>query len=195
MLDLTTIVKRSFNNCHAIGLNSIILDQKPDGHLVRMFYTTPDHVLWKNEDIYSPDLTIAFHSHHTNIGISVVKGEITNITAKAIPTNQPSCIKGWDFQSQILTGRGLFSEQDQKYELTDVKKDKGKCFFMDSTQLHTVFVERGECCAWIINEEQGIGYNPTGYSNSDLKTFKFEDHYLPLSEEEVILALGAYFIP
>ena len=99
-----------------------------------------------------------------------------------------------NFQSQILTGKGCFVEHNICYELVDVKQNIGTVFFMDSTQMHTVFVEQGECCAWLINEEPGIApHNPACYSNNDLTKFKFEEHYLPMSKAEVKVALDVYF--
>lgn len=191
-MDIDEIVKRSYKNCHAIGVNSIVFSQKDDGRLIRMFYTEPNHVLWKNDNVLFKDLSIAFHSHHCDIGITVVHGCMTNVTAEAEKEIDTSNITGWKFESQIKTGKGSFNRTGY-FTLMDVKRQKltnGSVVLMKADQLHTVYVEPGQVAAWTIHEGDGDpNYDSTCYSNSDLTQFNFEDHYKPISKEEVIQAM------
>lgn len=193
-MDLSEIVKRSYKNCHAIGLHSIVFDQKPDGRLRRMFYTDSSHVLWKNNNVFSSDLSIALHSHHRAIEIHVVKGTVYNITALAsFPNNEEdgNTVR-WKFQSHIKTNKGRFDVMGN-YILSDIKNQKldvGDTCSMKASDIHTVFVEPGLEAAWIITEgDSDPEYNSICYSNYDLTQFRFEDHYKPITEQEVSVML------
>ena len=54
-------------NCHTKGLHSIVLDET-DSLLTRVFFTTHEHDLWKNE--YENPRSIAIHGHHVDIKIT-----------------------------------------------------------------------------------------------------------------------------
>ncbi len=180
-------VYKSIKDCHAIGVNSIVLEQN-DKKLIRVFYTKPHHVIWKNKDPFSKELAIAFHSHHCDISIEVVYGIMTNITATVKKEISSSNICGWKFQSAIKNTNGSF-EKSNNFTLESIEEETigpKKLIVMPANKLHTVYVEQDKEAAWIIREgNEDPNYDNTCYSNSDLTNFNFNEHYKTMTEEEV----------
>ncbi len=197
MLNLEQIVKRSYRNCHAQGLHSIVFDEDSNGFLKRMFYTDKNHVLFNNHHVLDKDLTIALHSHHCDIGITVIKGEIWNITAEIEQEPTFSNIDGWLYESAIKNEKGSFRKM-YPHTIMNVKKQKLSQYSnplcaMKASEYHTVYVESGMEAAWIIHE--GIrdpNYDSMCFSNNDLTKFNFRDHYLPITLKEVETMLKLY---
>jgi hypothetical protein len=123
--NLPTILQKSLINCHARGVDSILLDDTP-GRRTRVFVARNTHELWKNipfgidlnlkagsdfipdswneeadyaenKDSNKPQLSVAIHPHHCDIELRIIKGMIVNINS----------IKRTDFDDVSLNHPGI----------------------------------------------------------------------------------------
>jgi len=172
-----------FMNCHAIGLHSIVLRERP---MVRMFVTTPDHELWRLID--GVPSAIAFHSHRSDLVLETVAGEFHNW----ITSNQPGHFLitslgryGWD--SAINGGSGTFSRLDgsSDFYVSARRLEPGKRVSMGAMEIHTVEVEATKRAAWLVYEgQEDPGYRPISYSAIDLTVFAPQGLYRPMTAAE-----------
>ena len=192
-MNFEQVLKRSFKNCHATGVHSIVLDQDANGYLKRAFLTDETHVLWQNRVLDNSGMTIALHSHHCDIEIQVVEGEIYNMSADVSIDSLGYQVWGWKFESQITNGSGKFVKTNQCFTLDNIQEKKlvaGETLRLKANEHHTVFVEKGKKTSWIIQEsKEDPNYDNTCYSNNDLTKFDFSGLYKPFSKEELLATL------
>lgn len=198
--DLDLALKRSYKNCHAKGLHSIVLNQSANGELTRFYYTTSDHFLEQNL-IPEVKTTIAIHSHRFDLKFTTLRGEMINVTYRFPLENElaeSTIFAAWKFQSQILTGQGSFLKQErpQKLLFQDACALSEKhSIVMKSTDLHTVGVYQGQIAAWMVEETNfNPHHNDICYTNNDMENFSFDGLYQKYySKEEIEMAIKEFF--
>lgn len=170
------IVKRSFLNCHAKDLHSIML-LEPPGHMIRLFIAMPGNELYKNENPLGKDQVIAFHPHHCDLTLHCVKGSFKNwIIREAFPDDyNDHCfdIGKYKFNSLILEGKEqggfTFIDKVKVKTVSDVIYRAGESVHMKAWEVHTVNVSHTQVTAWFVYEgEENKGYLPNAYSMADL---------------------------
>ncbi len=190
------IVLKSFLNCHAKGLHSIMLLDSPE-KTIRLFVTDPDHELYKNNkaDYHIHQMSVAFHAHHCNITIDVVKGCIANwIVSEG---------KGGILADQFKY-RSAITDEETNFELIEKKcplrtdeytfLNEGESAPMKANVLHTVYVPKGQVAAWLVYEgKEDKEYESLAYSNHDLTKQDFSNLYQRASTQEVLQLLNAAF--
>jgi hypothetical protein len=195
--DNPALMEKSLLNCHTKGLHSIILNQRRDGLLTRMFVTTEDHDLWKNHcgmmtKEWHP-LSVAIHPHHVDIEIYPIWGLLWNVEFKVKKNkgaNPNDCLlDAFKWQSEILSGRGGFKWSGEK--ILQLQEHRSmmwrRKYTMKSNDLHTVYVTRGQVAAWIIQEYPATsGYDGITYSNVDLTKWTSEGLYQKPTKEQII---------
>jgi len=180
--NIDTIVDRSLLNCHATGLHSIMLIEKPE-QTIRMFYTHDNHTLWKNNTV--SDFSLAIHSHHCNITLMQLFGRSFNIDATKVS-------KGFEldtylYQSEILTGKQGFTKKDKINVEFGIREVNEEGIALKADQLHTVYVPEGDKTAWIVVEgREDPNYDSLCYSNTDLTVPTLEQLYIKPSKEEIL---------
>ena len=168
---------KSLLDCHSKGLHSFPVSFD-NGLYKRIFYAEPSHLLWKIEPI-----EIAIHPHHVDIKITVLDGTLYNCLYEKDENGQVFNTYQWD--SVILNGKGGFRllGSDKLYLTSKNGYTVGETIFMKACELHTVFVEKGNKCAWLIEEEiPTCEYFPINYSNSDLTKWTSKGLYRECSE-------------
>lgn len=188
-LDNQFLLNESLMNCHVPGVHSLILDKDDNGFYTRMFITDRDHTLWKNQCGITnkkwDDLSVAIHPHHCDIEIYVIRGIFWNVefslkTKRGVEKDEVE-LGRWEWVSEIKnTGKGGFEPfGTQKLVKTNVRYLPEKQFHkMKSDELHTVFISKGQICAWIIQEsEASVPNTGTCYSNADLSKWTPEGLY------------------
>lgn len=183
------VVAKTRLNCHAIGLHSIMLVDKP-GCMIRMFVTDRGHEMWKNSTVERHLWSIGFHQHHCNIKLHVIRGAITNHVLEP-SLNGELYLYDYLYESPILnTNTGRF-----------VKNGSVRCRFLESTLVqaycnplelpasvyHTVEVDKNRIAAWIVYEgAEWSSYAPFTISNRpDLDKETFKDMYKSADEATI----------
>lgn len=197
------IIARSRRNCHAKGLHSVMLAESP-GKTIRLFFANWDHELYHNRlgltGARAP-LSVAVHPHHCPITLATVLGHFVNERAHlarlgdsdygraAALTMYWPTFEQFVFDSKLLGGKGGFVRGKSgkfKYQADSKKVRAGESVFMDSVDLHTVYVPKEERAAWLVFEgASDPGHTSVAYSNTDLTTFTSEGLYQPVDGAEI----------
>lgn len=176
-------------NCHAHGVDSVVLSTYPDGRPhVRMFVTRPDHTLWRNSALHG-FASIAVHSHRADLMLKQIYGPVFNVRARVEKGGlEQDTFSSWAYESALLRRYAPgFSELGARFLSTKNEDMRGhKVVFMDAGELHTVFVPKGREAAWFVTEN-GLAetYKNVVYSNADLTTFSFDGMYEEMGNDEI----------
>lgn len=164
-------------NCHSIGLHSFPISLK-DGLYKRIFYAEENHNMWR-------PFEIAIHPHHVDIQISVLEGELYNPIYEISP-KKGIYMNKYKWNSHILNGKGGF--EDLGVEVLVRKSNKkyksGDDVFMKACELHTVQIEKGKKCVWLIEESiPSCEYFPINYSIYDLSKWSPDELYVEVGDD------------
>lgn len=186
------IVNGSYLDCHARGLHSLMLIDKP-GAVVRMFVATPDHELHRNFSLGHGSLSIAFHNHDAELTLHVVRGQIINVTLDQVSAGAAHPLRQFRYSSQIRDGRGGFTATGIVIGAATEPRwlTPGETVFMRSEELHTVAIPKGTGAAWFVYEgAKNPAFSAIAYSNDDLTTFDPGQFYRRPTWSEVRDLLG-----
>lgn len=163
-------------NCHCIGLHSFPISLSESGLYKRIFYADFNHDMWK-------PVEISIHPHHVDIKITVLEGELFNPLYEL--DNDGDVFKKFLWNSHILNGKGGFEylgEQGLK-QISNKKHVAGETVIMKACELHTVQIEKGKKCVWLIEESKPTcDYFPINYSKNDLENWNTEGLYIECDE-------------
>lgn len=192
---LEQIRTRSFVNCHAMGVDSILLDDTP-GARIRVFIARKDHELWKNSLPLVHKLSVGLHPHHCDITLSPVFGNIFNIveTKRQDPPPKFTMLYPFIYRSAIAKGSGKFIRAGILPHFSVLLESMliKESWRMEAKEIHTIYVEEGKAAAWFVHEhEEDPDYQPFTYSDYDLeKEFDFSPLYKPMTMEVLMDTLS-----
>ena len=164
-------------NFHCVGVHSFPLEYK-DGLYKRVFYADKNHELYK-------DSAIAIHSHHVDLKITVLKGQLDN-KVYALDDQRGEEYNKYRWDSHISGGCGKFiSLGKQNLSLTRYESyDSGYSFFLRSDLLHTVFVPENRVCSWLVEEfPASKPYDGINYSKVNLENWTAEGLYIECDDQ------------
>jgi hypothetical protein len=164
-------------NCHCIGLHSFPISLDKNGFYRRIFYADHNHELWK-------PVEIAIHPHHVDIKITTLSGVLFNPVYKI--DERGETFKKFIWNSHILNGNGGFEHlgEERLIQASNISYMEGQSVTMQACELHTVFVEKGKTCAWLIEETKPTcDYFPINYSFKDLTNWKPDGLYEETTDE------------
>jgi hypothetical protein len=181
--NINEILSKSFMNCHVIGLHSIMLLESA-GKTIRLYITTPDHELWKNEFVdlntmHPIPMPLGFHPHHCNLTLHGAYGNFSNWIIRE--GNKPSYLKSYEcsqiqlrkysYKSKISAGEIAFDFKgfSDMWWANDIRKiSKGDTVTLLAKNIHTVTVNRGVVAAWFVYEGlEDETYESACYSNAN----------------------------
>lgn len=163
-------------NCHSVGLHSFPISFE-NGMYKRIFYADFNHSLWK-------PCEIAIHPHHVDIKITVLEGTLFNLLYEV--NKDGEVYKKYKWNSHILNGNGGFEllGEERLSSIASEAYAKGESCYMKACEMHTVFVEKGEKCIWLIEEsEPTCEYIPVNYSLHDLTKWTSNGLYIEVDDE------------
>lgn len=163
-------------NCHCIGLHSFPISLDKNGLYKRIFYADTNHELWK-------PVEIAIHPHHVDIKITVLEGELYNPIYEL--DNSGEIFKKFLWNSHILNGKGGFEYLGQQglKLISNLTYSAGQSVVMQSCEMHTVQINKGERCIWVIEETKpSCEYFPINYSKNDLQNWNTDGLYIECDE-------------
>lgn len=175
MHPLSTILTNSVINCHAIGLDSIMLMPAPN--MVRVFVAREDHTLWRNNPDTQEPFSIGLHPHHCDITMVPLYGPISNVVLGGGPPNHK--LHQFEYRSGIVDRVGAFrNAKESGFVYTG--KDVRVCLkhqplkyptILMAKEMHSVYVPKGKQAAWMICEgREWPDYKPITLSNHRLDT-------------------------
>lgn len=162
-------------NCHSIGLHSFPISFE-NGLYKRIFYADTNHCLWK-------PIELAIHPHHVDIKITVLDGELFNPLYEV--NIEGELVKKFQWHSHILNGKGGFEYlgDDRIKQLSNKSYKFGEVVIMKACELHTVQIEKGKICVWLIEETiPTCDYFPINYSPYDLSIWNTDGLYIEVDE-------------
>lgn len=175
------ITEQSILNCHAVGLHSIMLLNSPE-QTIRLYVAYPHNELARNNDEDLSNFSLAFHPHHCDITIQVVKGTIFNWVVQN--TDNPNSgfeMDCYKYNSEITNGKIGFKKASQNNIINSVRKEyisAGESVYMNASELHTVGASDKHLSAWFVFEgKEDKFYNNIAYSNADLENFDSSELY------------------
>lgn len=182
------ILKHSLKNCHVRGMHSLMLETS--WRKIRMFYTTPEHELWRNTpENYHEGLSVWFHPHHCNISLAPLVGEILNWGIEEA-AQWDILLDRYKFTSHINSWKWGFEKLQAWVKLTTTKileVSSGESIFLSAQEMHTVWVQRWEEVAWMVLEgKENQHHDDKCYSNSSLESWSPEWLYTPFADIEEI---------
>lgn len=187
------ISKGSLMHCHAKGLHSIVLLEKP---MIRLFVTDSKHSLGVR-DLDEIPTTIAFHPHHCDLTLTTIRGEFWNHTLDVSTPHGNGYVAErrltlFNWESKIGGGDGKFIKGNSPYYgpkegfiINRTYHRLGSSIFMSAHELHTVYVRPGHRAAWLVVEgKEDPNFKPIAFSRQDLTKFDSNDLYKPMSEKQ-----------
>jgi len=163
-------------NCHCVGLHSFPISLDESGFYRRVFYADYNHDMWK-------PIEIAIHPHHVDIKITVLDGSLFNPIYELDDNGE--VYKKFLWNSHILNGGGGFEYLGEQglNMVSNNKYKKGDVVIMKACEMHTVQVERGRRCVWLIEESRPTcDYFPINYSKNDLQNWNTKGLYIECSD-------------
>ena len=188
------ILESSSLNCHAIGLHSIKIFE--EGEItIRLYVVTSDHNIWRNGKVgISGESTISgYHPHHSNITIDMIKGSALNKKIKCDPAGNETLKKFLYDKSveekKISNGFKYIGNENVSF-IENKRIDSGNYISMDSTELHDMFIEKGETAAWLVyTSKKDKNYTPHIWSNADLDQLDTSDFYKKMTRKDLYYLL------
>lgn len=187
--NLDEIVEKSFLNCHAKGVHSIMIDDTPEKR-IRIFYASAQHELYKNF-LNDNKMSVAYHPHHCDITIEVIQGTIKNQSIIDHPHGDIS-LTCYKYHSKITEGDCYFEEVGDNFKFKintekNIELHRGYGIFLSAQELHTIAIAKGKRAAWFVYEgEEDPMYIPYCYSNTNPNDEDMTDMYIKPTKEEVI---------
>lgn len=131
-------------DCHVKGLHSIPFYRKPDGGLLRAFFTTPDHVLHLNNNVNT--FSLGAHNHRYSVTLSHILGNPVNVVTKHNgPENWFTKLEFYDCEKIVKAGS---CDSDIEFFQPITKN----LITMGHEIFHTIFVPEGQKAAWLVEE-------------------------------------------
>jgi hypothetical protein len=142
-------LKSGFRNCHHMGLTSVVLDEREDGTLSRIFYAEPNCTM---DRIFRPDghMVIGAHNHDKPIRFTRLFGNPRHVSLFTdYPGVSPRSLWfRYPFESAINSGEsGLLDPRAFQVEVSIHDLDNT---YMDTRQVHTVLTS--PMSAWHCDE-------------------------------------------
>lgn len=172
-------------NCHSIGIHSFPISFK-NGLYKRVFYADENHLMWR-------PIEVAIHPHHVDIKITVLEGELYNPIYQIHKNGE--LFKKFRWNSHILNGNGGFEYlgQERLRQLSNNKYESGEVVLMKACELHTVQIEKGKVCVWLVEESiPTCDYFPVNYSPYDLSQWTPDGLYLEVDDKVKEKYIGKY---
>ncbi len=103
--------------------------------------------------------------------------------------------QSFKWESVIVNNKGGFKHigNERLSLVSKIGYTSGQTTYMKANELHSVLIERGKICVWLVEEEPpSVEYIPINYSNWDLETWDQSELYQPASDTIKQQYIGKY---
>lgn len=190
-----SLVDKCVRNCHARGLDSIVIDEDSRGSLERMFVSHPGGALENNAS--GDKFAVGIHEHHYPITLEAVSGEVWNLTY-ALFFRADLKLKAYTFAHNMdgkPTIRPLGETGVLKIATSELSQRAIQQIHLQARELHTIVVpatSRG--AAWIVREGERETDATLLLTDKDMTTFVPDGLYQPFRNRQHILDMLDSFI-
>jgi len=161
--------------CHHPNIDSIVLKQRHDGTLLRMFVATGPVEYGE----------VAVHSHRFPADFFVLTGQVTNYDVRVSrgPSREYALeqLHEWEYHSPLLGGKGLTYLAPVGAVVEGWDYPPGFSFRMKHEDIHTVSCKSGS--AWIVSEGPELSKVSFTYTATP-EPFTVEGLYVPMNRQE-----------
>ena len=172
-------LKSGLLNCHHVGLHSVVLDERADGSLSRIFFTTNTSRM-DRVCLPSGHLVIGAHNHDKPIRFTALYGKAWHLSldTEAIRSDSPLWHR-YPFASHLETGQ--FALGDPRAFRVTVRLSDLDGTYLSTKDIHTVVAP--PCAAWHCDE--GPREDVKKYIWSPRPDLKLDDTglYQPMGED------------
>ncbi len=156
----------SRQNCHTVGLHSIVL-RNTDDRLTRLFICLTYHDLWKNDvlSLVEGNNAVGIHNHQYHLLLDRISGSAYNLLFnKNLNGNKFNKYRFINSIGSVAPPR-IIQEDQEKLSLTNISIINH--LHLMRTSLHTVFVKKYETASWLVTEGERLKDYTTLYSNNN----------------------------
>lgn len=129
-------LKSGLRNCHHVGLHSVVMEERPNGSLSRIFFTTDESTM---DRPFRPDghLTVGAHNHDKGVRFTLLAGRAWHlwVDTDRIDAISPVWFR-YPFNSAIDSGKFGIGEQRRLHVSVTVGNLDNT--YMSTSQTHTV---------------------------------------------------------
>jgi hypothetical protein len=176
----------SLDNCHIEGLTSIVLKKEADGSLLRAFLSQA-HL---SDNRIGASWDVGFHNHKYDIDISLISGDVYNVTAKESFENDPAShqVYRYKFNSYIDGKKKVRQHSSTNLKILKSELLSVKPIHLSCDALHTIYIPLYAEGAWFVKEGPKVRDYADLYTNSQSKMnyFSADDLYIEFEDVEQI---------
>lgn len=170
-------VESGLFDCHHRGLHSIVLNTRPDGSLVRIFFADHSHKMGKLYD-ENGHFTLGAHNHDKPIKFTHLYGNVVNVDFGN--SRGAEQLYRYPFVSALETGEFGLGTPEKEHKWVSCVRPIDEVE-MGTKDVHTVMVLTGEA-AWLVDEGPREKVQKYIYSpHKDLSLTKDPEMYRPMS--------------
>ena len=161
--------------------------RRPTAPMVRIYLAREDHTLWKNHPEFHGSMSVALHSHRTDITMVPLFGQVSNVLINGGSVGTMRGLFRYQFSSVIRAGAGGFEPTPYKQINYMHLHRLDEPTWLSGATPHSVFVPQGERAAWMICESAPVELpNDTVLSTDPhLETWTGDGLYCPMTEEHL----------
>ena len=212
IFNIDEVVRRSVKNCHAKGVDSLLLWADGDKELRVFIAPRGQHTLESNNLAgfrYTLPMSVGLHNHRFKVTLVPLDGCVYNIMAARPHTldklvdvtsglyedrTPPQCyyLGGWRWDPALLGGTGRFvrTERLTSAVYVDRPRQLRTALRLPSDLLHTVCVDQYASAAWaVVSNGENKHHSKVCYTNDDLSLWSSSGYYIPMSRADVEHAL------
>jgi len=191
--NINEILGKSIMHCHCRNVHSIMLLDCPE-KTIRLYIATKGHELYRNypdENMsMGKPMSVGLHSHHCNLTLHVIKGQLYNWQVVESPKGQE--FNKYLYQSKISNGELKFQPLGTS-RLETTQMDwiaKGESISMLANQIHTVSCYPNMSNAWMVYEgKKDESYKPYLWTNHDINQDDFSGLYQKMDKDTLFSLL------
>jgi hypothetical protein len=158
-----------------------------------MFIAEENHELWRNDYRLNYALSVAFHSHHCDITLDVIEGNVYNNTLELVNNSDNYKFDCYMYQSKIKGQEPKFIKCDSVLVSPIYSDLIEEPLFLKAAKLHTIELFYNESAIWLVYEgKEDPNYMPIVYTNTDLTNFDFSPLYKKMTENDIEQLLQKY---
>lgn len=176
----------SLDNCHIEGLTSIVLKKEADGSLLRAFLSQAHLSYNRVGELWE----FGFHNHKYDIDISLISGQVYNLTAKESFEGDPAShqVYKYKFNSYIDGQKKVAQHSSANLKILNSELLSTKPIHLSCDTLHTIYIPLYLEGSWFVKEGPKVRDYTDLYTNTQSKMnyFSADDLYIKFKDVEQI---------
>lgn len=182
-------VESGLHNCHAFGVESLVLRTNRDGSLIRIFHATGTHTLQR---LFRDNghFVVGVHNHNKALRLRRLFGDIWNVELRPTSTPEASCLYRYPFTSALNNPDG-FNLGKPVIRRMSITTRRLIDVAMRPHDTHTVLVP-ASTAAWLVEEGPTVpNFQKYIYSPKSDLSLNSVGLYIPMNPRHLHLTCDA----